>query len=236
MNNPLFVGLVSFVIQNQDNAGLESFREAMLSWLNRLATADDLHLAEDYDKLKAYWLTELSEENVEAHYNHFETIVTAIEPDSLYWLALPIRNGLLLDSVSELAYSVKSFRVVYSVEWRDGQTSDFCCRPIITDSIPIVPALLGDLGEMFQQHFIDYLIVPGLDTSHDQVSRTFDYEKLEELLKFLHQHVNEKPASERDIYQAIVTRIEHVLGPGPKVNLAQESASSLEWLDNGGGF
>lgn len=237
MQNPLFVGLVSFVVQNQKTGSFDEFRDSMINWLNRLQTASEIQLVEDYADLKNYWSTELANETIEAYHDQFETIVKEIEPEALYWLAVPIRNGLLLDAVPELNYSLKNFRVTYSMEWHDGQVSDFCCRPLISSGIVITPSFLSDIGEMFQQHFTDYLIVPGLDTMHDQVSRLFDQEKLEELLKVLSDHVNQKPAAQRDAYLPIVARIEHVLGPGPTVNLASEEAESqLEWLDNGGGF
>lgn len=238
MQNPLFVGLVSFVIENQTIGSLDEFRESLVAWLDRLKAASEIQLFEDYADLKNFWSVSLDEESIEAYYDQFEIIVKEIESESLYWLAVPIRNSLLLDAVPELNYSLKNFRVTYSLEWHDGQVGDFCCRySDIGSGIVITPSFLSNLGEIFQQHFIEYLIAPGLDTMRDQVSRLFDQKKLEELLKVLSDHVNQKSAAERDAYLPIITRIEHVLGPDSSIDLALEKTKNqLEWLNNGGGF
>lgn len=237
MVNPLFVGLVANVIRHQQGHGLAPFRDLMLDRLQQLFVTEAMQDLDWYADLRQHWLEELGEEEVEDLIPELETLVTVVSPADLYWLAVDLRNSILLEDQPRLSYPVESFQATFTVRWSDGTVSDYCCRPVINPGeLELTPAFLYDLVKMFLQHMADYMCEPGLDGMHDQAAKPFDHDRLTELTQALHQHVNELPASEREPYQHIIKRIGHVLGKGPTVKLRAESQPALRWLDNGGGL
>lgn len=237
MISQLFVGLVAYVMQTQTNPGIADFRSALLQWLQELHNASDFELLEGYADLRKHWLTSMDEGRLEELLPEFTTMVQSIFPIGLYELAAEIRNTLLFDDAPHLNYPIKDFRVIFSIRWEDGLVSDYCCHPVLRGGqAELTASFLHDLAQVFRQNFSEYLHAPGLDVMHDQAARVFDYEKFDELLKVLGQHVQTCPPKEREAYEQIIHRIQHSLGPSPKVSLPKEKPSALEWLENGGGF
>lgn len=237
MVNPLFVGFVANVIQQQKGDTLEEFRELLLSRLQSLYVVEELEELEWYSDLFEYWMAELSEADIVELLPEFVTIVSTITPPELCSIGVDIRNSILLGHQPRLKYPIETFNVIFSVRWADGTVGDCCCRPFVeNDAILFDPDLMRGLSEMFQQHFVDFMCKPGLDGMHDQSAKTFSYAKFEELLGVLHSYVNALSADEREAYQHIIKRISHVFGNVPKIKLKKNNPEKLQWLENGGGF
>lgn len=235
MVNPLFTGLVAYVIREMDGYAIEPFKDDMQKALEELHEADELNELDWFDDLQEHWLEHMDEDDVEENLEGFKNMVSSISPDQLLLVAIDLRNEIMLESLPEMTYKLESFRALYFFKWQDGLQIEYSCRPIIRNGkLAHTNHFIGNLNDVFRQQLVEMLISPGLDAMHDQVAKMFDLGKLNELLGVLYEYINKKPADEREPYEQIVGRIKQCFGPGPRVQLKREE--NLEWLDNGGGF
>jgi hypothetical protein len=232
--NPLFTGLVAYVIRNLDDQAVSTFQEAMEKALEDLNEAEEIEELDWFDDLLEHWLEHLDEEEVETNRDSFEVMVSTISPSQLVLLAVDLRNEILLESLPDMTYDLASFHAIYSFRWRDGLQIEYSCRPVIRNNLPISNHLTGSLNDIFRQQLVEMLISPGLDALHDQAAKPFDMKKFDELVNVLTDYANSQPAAEREQLEHIIFRIKQQLGSGPVVKEKKEV--DLEWLGNGGGF
>jgi hypothetical protein len=232
--NPLFTGLVAYVIRDLDDQTIATFQEVMEDILQDLNEAERIEEVDWFEDLFEHWLEHLDEEDVESNRDSFEVMVSTISPSQLVLLAVDLRNEILLESLPDMTYDLSSFHAVYFFRWRDGLQIEYSCRPVIRNNLPISNHLTGSLNDIFKQQLVEMLISPGLDALHDQAAKPFDLKKFDELVNVLTDYANSQPGAEREQFENIIFRIKQQLGSGPVVNNRKEV--DLEWLGNGGGF
>lgn len=235
MLNPLFTGLVAYVIREMDGYEVDNFKEDMEAALEELHEAEVIEELEWFDELKEHWLDHLEEDEIDNNFEEFKTAISTIDPAMLLNVAVDLRNEIMLESLPELTYKVTSFHAVYFVRWQDGLQIEYTCRPILRNpKLEYSNHFIGSVNEIFRQQLVEMLISPNLDALHDQIAKPFDFAKLNELVNVLHDYVGKLPAERREDYEQVIERMKKCFGPGPKVQLKREN--NLEWLDNGGGF
>jgi len=234
--NPLFAGLVSFVVRNHvKDKEFSTFQSELRERLEELHLADSAEDIAWYDELEEYWLTVLEPDAIDEYIDDFLNMVHTVDPYHLMTIATKLRNDILLESLPELTYRLVSFRALYSFRWEDGLQVDYSCRPTIrSPNMVFTPELIDTLTGIFNQQLVETLLVPGLDALHDQVGKPFKQKNLDELVGVMEAYVNNKPASERDAYGQIIFRIKQQLSNEPEMK--EEKEVDIEWMENGGGF
>lgn len=235
MSNPLFTGLVAYVIREAEDQEFATFQTDMRARLEELNEADDLEAVSWYEDLLEHWLEHLEEDTVEESLDGFQDMIDNISTLQLTLMACDLRNEILIESLPDMTYKLVAFHALYSFRWEDGLQVEYSCRPVIRSAnMAFNHELVGNLNDVFRQQLVELLISPGLDALHDQAAKLFSSEKFAELLGILQDYVNNKPANEREPYEHIIFRIKQQLSPGPVMR--EEKDIEVEWLSNGGGF
>ena len=235
MGNPLFTGLIAYVVREMEGYAIEPFKEKMQETLEDLYGVEDLEDLDWFDDLQEHWLEHMDEDEVDENLEGFKHMVSSISPDQLLVVAVDLRNEIMLESLPDRIYKLESFRALYFFKWQDGLQIEYSCRPIIRNAnFEHTNHFIGSLNDIFRQQLVEMLISPGLDAMHDQVARPFELAKFNELLSVMYDYINKKPANEREPFEQVIGRIKQCFGPGPRVQMKRDD--DLEWLDNGGGF
>lgn len=171
MLNPLFVGFVAYVINLCDTATLEDFEDELVICLEDLQDTEELTDLEWFDELEEEWTEQLGPELIEASLDKFQNLTKLLSLEDLATLAVMVRNSLMLESLPDHTYSVKSLQAVFMIQWHDGTQAEYSCRPVLKPHTDLDGTLMGELNDRYTQQFIELLIKPGLDPLHDQVAQ-----------------------------------------------------------------
>ena len=232
MNNLIYVALVAFALKtarstdqvNFEKRCLELFeevREAGMEWAE-LPWYDEFL---DTISADAPLLSEMFED----FYENFEKH----NIQDLLYDANEIRHEMLIEAAPPFKSDVSKFMCTYTIEWTDGTTVDYICRPFGTPGVLNLD-LLNRLSNLFTGQFLESILHPGMDVFHDQSARPFNQDKFEELLGVLHEYVGKIDNSDRKPYSDVVKRLEHRFKLDPEIKPPPDE--DLIILQNGGGF
>ncbi len=232
MNNLIYVALVAFALKTARSTDQASFEERFLELFEEVREAG-MEWAElswydeflDTISADAPLISEMFEdfyENLEKH-----------DIQDLLYDANEIRHDLMIEAAPPFKLDVSKFMCTYTIEWADGTTVDYVCRPFGTPRA-LKLYLLIRLTILFTGQFLESMLHPGMDVFHDQSARPFSQNKFKELLGVLHEYISKMDNSERGPYSDVVKRLEHRFKLDPEIK--PPPAEDLVILQNGGGF
>ena len=140
---------------------------------------------------------------------------------------------MLVEAAPPFKTNVSKFMCTFTIEWADGTTVDYVCRPFGTPNVLNLD-LMNRLTHLFTGQFLESMLHPGIDVFHDQSARLFKQDKFEELLGVLHEYISKMDNSERGPYSDVVRRLEHRFKLDPEIKPPPNE--DLVVLQNGGGF
>lgn len=234
MSNPLFIGLVTYVIQLTTTASFDEFEEAMMECLDDLKSVEEMEDVAWWEDLQEHWEKHWPKSQINEVFDSFKQYVTYLSIEDLCILASLLRNTIMLESLSDLTYPVQSLRAVYHIKWEDGSQVE--CAGKHTARRGLDQTGIGELSDAYEQSFIDMIVDPGLDTLHDQLGTVYDMAKFDELTQLMRVYVNQKPAGERDEYTRLINRFVHIYKPEPVTLANENNKRTLKWLEGKGGF
>jgi len=232
VNNLIYVALVAFALKTARSTDQASFEERFLELFEEVREAG-MEWAElswydeflDTISADAPLLSEMFEdfyENLEKH-----------DIRDLLYDANEIRHDLMIEAAPPFKSDVSKFMCTYTIEWVDGTTVDYICRPFGTPRVLNLD-LLNRLTNLFTGQFLESMLHPGMDVFHDQSARPFSQDKFEELLGVLHEYISKIDNSKRKPYSDVVKRLEHRFKLDPEIKPPPDE--DLVILQNGGGF
>ena len=232
MNNLIYVALVAFAIKTAKSTDQASFEERFLELFEEIREAgmewSELPWYEAFLETitaDAPLVSEMFEdfyENIEKH-----------DPQDLLFDAAEIRHEMMVEAAPPFKTNVSKFMCTFTIEWADGTTVDYVCRPFGTPNVLNLD-LMNRLTHLFTGQFLESMLHPGMDVFHDQSARLFRQDKFEELLGVLHEYISKMDNSERGPYSDVVKRLEHRFKVDPEIKPPPNE--DLVVLQNGGGF
>lgn len=232
MNNLIYVALVAFAIKTAKSTDQASFEERFLELFEEVREAgmewSELPWYEAFLETitaDAPLVSEMFEdfyENIEKH-----------DPQDLLFDAAEIRHEMMVEAAPPFKTNVSKFMCTFTIEWADGTTVDYVCRPFGTPNVLNLD-LMNRLTHLFTGQFLESMLHPGMDVFHDQSARLFRQDKFEELLGVLHEYISKMDNSERGPYSDVVKRLEHRFKVDPEIKPPPNE--DLVVLQNGGGF
>lgn len=232
MNNLIYVALVAFAIKTAKSTDQASFEERFLELFEEVREAgmewSELPWYEAFLETitaDAPLVSEMFEdfyENIEKH-----------NPQDLLFDAAEIRHEMMVEAAPPFKTNVSKFMCTFTIEWADGTTVDYVCRPFGTPNVLNLD-LMNRLTHLFTGQFLESMLHPGMDVFHDQSARLFRQDKFEELLGVLHEYISKMDNSERGPYSDVVKRLEHRFKVDPEIKPPPNE--DLVVLQNGGGF
>lgn len=232
MNNLIYVALVAFAIKTAKSTDQASFEERFLELFEEIREAgmewSELPWYEAFLETitaDAPLVSEMFEdfyENIEKH-----------NPQDLLFDAAEIRHEMMVEAAPPFKTNVSKFMCTFTIEWADGTTVDYVCRPFGTPNVLNLD-LMNRLTHLFTGQFLESMLHPGMDVFHDQSARLFRQDKFEELLGVLHEYISKMDNSERGPYSDVVKRLEHRFKVDPEIKPPPNE--DLVVLQNGGGF
>jgi len=232
VNNLIYVALVAFAIKTAKSTDQASFEERFLELFEDVREAgmewSELPWYEDFLKTitpDAPLVSEMFEDFYESIEKH--------DPQDLLFDAAEIRHEMMVEAAPPFKTNVSKFMCTFTIEWADGTTVDYVCRPFGTPNVLNLD-LMNRLTHLFTGQFLESMLHPGMDVFHDQSARLFRQDKFEELLGVLHEYISKMDNSERGPYSDVVKRLEHRFKVDPEIKPPPNE--DLVVLQNGGGF
>jgi hypothetical protein len=232
VNNLIYVALVAFALKTAESTDQASFEERFLELFDEVREAgmewSELPWYEDFlatISADAPLVSEMFEDFYEGIEKH--------DPQDLLFDASEIRHEMLVEAAPPFKTNVSKFMCTFTIEWADGTTVDYVCRPFGTPNVLNLD-LMNRLTHLFTGQFLESMLHPGIDVFHDQSARLFKQDKFEELLGVLHEYISKMDNSERGPYSDVVRRLEHRFKLDPEIKPPPNE--DLVVLQNGGGF
>lgn len=232
MNNLVYVALVAFALKTAKTTASHHFEERFMDLLDDVREAgmqwDDLPWYDDFIATISLDEAQVSEMFMDFHEN-----LDKYGIQDLLFDANEIRQELMVEAAPPFKTEVSKFMCTFTIEWVDGTTVDYVCRPFGT-ARSLDLDMLNRLTHLFTGQFLESMLHPSLDVFHDQSARPFPQDKFEELIGVLHEYISKMDNSERGPYSDVVKRLEHRFKVDPEIKPPPNE--DLVVLQNGGGF
>ena len=102
MSNPLFIGLVTYVIQLTTTASFDEFEEAMMECLDDLKSVEEMEDVAWWEDLQEHWEKHWPQSQINAALEQFKQLITYMSIDDLGHLSCVLRNTIVLVTLPKL--------------------------------------------------------------------------------------------------------------------------------------